>query len=153
LEELKQELRESREKGAEAAPKVATEPPAAATESVSTPRVQLGGYGSGRFGGGSAEGAHPAVSFPRFVLSAGAAVAPKLRVYLELELEHFRKLELERTTVSGNGGLTVEQGIGGTDGSELSLEQGWLQYDLLDELRFRTGAILVPLGRFNINHD
>ena len=155
LEELKQEMREMKEqKRAEAPAKTTAEaPPPAASEAPSTPRVQIGGYGSVRFEESSAKGTHPTFTFRRFVLTADAAVAPKLRAYLELEFERFHNLELERTAVSENGGLKVKQAVGGTDESEISLEQAWLQYDFLEALRFRTGAILVPLGRFNLNHD
>ena len=33
------------------------------------------------------------------------------------------------------------------------MEQAWMQYDIANWLQFRGGAVLVPLGRFNINHD
>ena len=32
-------------------------------------------------------------------------------------------------------------------------EQAWLQYDVNDWLKLRAGDVLVPLGRFNLNHD
>jgi hypothetical protein len=33
------------------------------------------------------------------------------------------------------------------------MEQAWMEYDIAEWLKFRGGAVLVPLGRFNINHD
>lgn len=116
-------------------------------------QVRIGGYGSIRFEENSADEEHATFTLRRFVLTTDAAVAPKLRFYLELEFERFRELELERTAVSEKGGLAVKQAIEGTADSEISLEQVWLEYALLDELRFRTGGVLVPLGRFNLRHD
>jgi hypothetical protein len=62
--------------------------------------------------------------------------------------------ELEKTTQKNSeGGLTSEQAVEGTNDSEIALEQAWLQYDVNDWLNLRAGNVLVPLGRFNINHD
>ena len=56
--------------------------------------------------------------------------------------------------VSENGGITVEQKVvEGTDESEIALEQAWLEFELVQQAKIRTGAVLVPLGRFNLNHD
>jgi len=56
--------------------------------------------------------------------------------------------------LSGPGNdLQAQQTIETSGENEISLEQAWLQYDLYDWLRLRGGAVLVPLGRFNINHD
>src|SRR5512139_513070 len=33
------------------------------------------------------------------------------------------------------------------------MEQARSQYDVADWLKFRGGGVLVPLGRFNLNHD
>lgn len=116
-------------------------------------RVKLGGYGSVRFEGNSLKEQSNTFTFRRFVLTADAKPADPMRVYMELEFERFTQLELERTTRPEAGGLRVAQTVEGTDGSEISFEQLWFQYDLYDWLKFRTGQILVPLGRFNINHD
>lgn len=155
------EIKAERKRGAEAPTGSAAPPAAAPTATAGTAygapaeaeRLQIGGYGSARFEGDSARGTHPTFTLRRFVLTADAKIAPRLRSYLELEFERFRKLELERTAVASNGGLQTKQAIEGTDNSELSLEQAWLQYDLAESLGFRVGAILVPLGRFNLNHD
>jgi hypothetical protein len=117
-------------------------------------RVQLGGYGSLRYEGSSLEDQKHTFTFRRFVLTTDANIAPGIRAYMELEFERFRKLELERTTTKNSeGGLTTEQAIEGTNDSEISLEQTWMQYDINDWLHLRAGNMLVPLGRFNINHD
>ena len=117
-------------------------------------RVQLGGYGSTRFEASNLKDQHDTFTFRRFVLTTDANIAPRLRAYMELEFERFRKLELEKTTQPNDtGGVTVEQAVGGTSDSEISFEQGWLQYDINDWVRLRAGEVLVPLGRFNLNHD
>lgn len=116
-------------------------------------RVKIGGYGSLRFEGNSLDKLQNTFTFRRVVLTTDAKIAPRLRFYLELEYERFRKLELERDIRREAGGLRVQQAIEGTSGSEISLEQAWLQYDLTDWLNLRGGAVLVPLGRFNLRHD
>jgi hypothetical protein len=118
-----------------------------------TDRVRLGGYGSIRYEGSSLDDQKHTFTYRRFVLTADANIAPRLRAYAELEFERFRELELEKKIGPQDGGLAAEQTVEGTEGSEIALEQAWLQYDLKDWLRFRGGAVLVPLGRFNINHD
>ncbi len=116
-------------------------------------RGKIGGYGSVRFESNSLKEQSNTFTFRRFVLTADAKPADPMRVYMELEFERFSHLELERTTRPEAGGLSVTETIGGTDGSEISFEQLWFQYDLYHWLKFRTGQVLVPLGRFNINHD
>lgn len=116
-------------------------------------RVKIGGYGSLRFEGNSLDKLQNTFTFRRFVLTTDAKIAPRLRFYLELELERFRNLEIDRKTRPDGNGLLVQEAIEGTSGSEISLEQAWLQYDLTDWLSFRGGAVLVPLGRFNLHHD
>ena len=60
-------------------------------------RVKLGGYGSTRFEANSLDQLHDTFTLRRLVLTTDAKVAPRLRFYLELEYERFRKLELERS--------------------------------------------------------
>lgn len=116
-------------------------------------RVKLGGYGSLRYENNSLDNLDSTFTFRRFVLTTEAKIAPRLRFVAELEFERFRKLELERSVRRAEGGLRAEQAIEGTSDSEIALEQAWLQYDLTDWLSLRGGAVLVPLGRFNIRHD
>ncbi|HXJ34794.1 MAG TPA: hypothetical protein VMS22_12240, partial [Candidatus Eisenbacteria bacterium] len=182
LKELKAELRRrdaadrKRETGRAAAAKTAPAPAApavaaspasttevAAAEPTSTrdraldaiiDRVRLGGYGSVRFEGSSLDDQPDTFTYRRFVLTADADIAPRLRAYMELEFERFTHLELEKTTTTNaDGGITQEQAVEGSNGSEISLEQAWLQFDLDDMLKLRAGNVLVPVGRFNINHD
>src|SRR3990172_8843637 len=116
-------------------------------------QTKIGAYGSIRYGTSSLDDLHNTFTFRRFVLTTDSPIAERLRAYLELEFERFTELELERRTFPTAGGLRVEQAIEGSNKSEISLEQAWMQYDIADWLKFRGGAVLVPLGRFNINHD
>ena len=116
-------------------------------------RVKVGGYGSMRFEASDLEQQKNEFVFRRFVLTTDANIATRLRAYFELEFERFRTLEVEKTVQPTQAGLGAEQAIEATNNSEISLEQAWLQYDIQDWLRFRAGGVLVPLGRFNINHD
>jgi hypothetical protein len=116
-------------------------------------RVKIGGYGSLRFESNSLDNLENTFTFRRFVLTTEAKIAPRLHFYSELEYERFRKLELERTTSKADNGLLAKQAIEGTNNSEISLEQAWFQYDLTDWVSLRGGAVLVPLGRFNLRHD
>jgi len=116
-------------------------------------RLKLGAYASTRFEASSLKNLKNTFTFRRFVLTGDASIAPRLRSYFELEFEHFRKLEVEKPLTIEAGGLRAEQAIESTDDSEISLEQAWLEFEANRALRFRTGAILVPVGRFNLNHD
>ncbi|MGE0823709.1 MAG: coiled-coil domain-containing protein [Candidatus Binatia bacterium] len=116
-------------------------------------RVKIGGYGSLRYDNSSLDDLNSTFTFRRFVLTTDAKIAPRLRFYLELEYERFRKLELERSAKPEDSGLEVEQAIEGTDGSEIAIEQAWLEYDFTAWLSLRAGAVLIPLGRFNLRHD
>ena len=117
-------------------------------------RVKVGGYGSVRYEYNSLPELHNTFNFRRLVFTTEVNLAPRLRFYSELEFERFRKLELERPALRiQDGGLRAQQAIEGTDGSEISLEQAWLQFDLFEHLSLRGGAVLVPVGRFNIHHD
>jgi len=116
-------------------------------------RVKVGGYGSMRFEASDLDEQKNSFVLRRFVLTTDANIASRLRAYFELEFERFRKLEIEKTLSVENGSLGGEQAIEATNHSEISLEQAWLQYDVEDWLKLRFGAVLVPLGRFNLNHD
>lgn len=116
-------------------------------------RVSIGGYGSVRFESDSPSDLNTTFTLRRFVLTTDANIAPRLRAYFELEFERFRKLELEQTGAPSGSGLETELAIEGTNGSEIALEQAYLDFEVYKELHFQAGAMLVPLGRFNLNHD
>jgi hypothetical protein len=117
-------------------------------------KVKLGGYGSVRFEGNSLEDVKNTFTMRRFVLTADARPFDRIRVYSEIEYERFTLFEIERENVPEAGGFKSVTGLEGTGGTELAMEQMWFQYDIIPTtLGFRMGEILVPLGRFNINHD
>ncbi|MDQ7040786.1 MAG: hypothetical protein Q9M35_07580 [Rhodothermus sp.] len=115
-------------------------------------RARLGGYGAIRFEVADLEHQYNTFTFRRFVLTTDVAITSNLRFLSELELERFRVLELEKV-VEGEGGVTVEQAIEGTDQSEIAIEQAWLEWAIAPAFRLRAGGLLVPVGRFNIHHD
>ena len=125
-------------------------------------KVKLGGYGSVRYENGTSK--DPGTfTFRRFVLTADARVTDRLSVYSEIEYERFSELELEKETFKIREqdergritqGLGFKQELEGTDGSEIAVEQAWAKYNLRDEkLALQAGAVLVPVGRFNLYHD
>ena len=133
--------------------------------------VKIGGYGSFRFETNNIDlgpriGNLPPVrrgfdafDFRRFVGTLDATPAERLRVYTEIEFERFNEIEVERTAIPENRGTRNRAGtrfiqeVEGQSGSEISLEQGWVQYDFGKPLGVRMGVVLPPLGRFNIQHD
>lgn len=115
---------------------------------------KLGGYGSIRFEADSASGPKDTFTFRRFVLTTDAQIASRFRIYSELEFERFRKIELEKEfEANSDGGVTISQAIEGTNRSEIALEQAWFELEFAKYIRLRGGGVLVPIGRFNINHD
>jgi len=116
-------------------------------------RVKVGGYGSVRFEANDLENEENTFTFRRFILTTDASVTDRLRVYLELELERFSELELEKELEATAGGLKVVQAVEGTSGSEIAVEQAWLRYGIAPWLNFEMGGVLVPIGRFNLRHD
>lgn len=125
-------------------------------------RLKFGGYGSIRFENGNAD-MPSTFTFRRFVLTTDVQVNDRLSFFSEIEYERFSELELEKDVFKiaeqdDRGritkGLGFKQEIEGTDGSEIALEQAWAKYKILgDKLAFQVGALLVPVGRFNLYHD
>jgi hypothetical protein len=116
-------------------------------------RVRLGGYGSMRYENANLANQKDTFTMRRLVFTTEAQIHPRLTFYSELEYERFRELELERASFPTAGGLRIEQEVEGTSGSEIALEQAWLQFELDPRLQIRAGGVLVPIGRFNIRHD
>ncbi|HKX12566.1 MAG TPA: hypothetical protein VJP40_05390 [bacterium] len=114
---------------------------------------KLGGYGSIRFETNTGKDLHSTFTFRRFVLTTDAKIASRFRIYSELEFERFRKIELERQVVVDPSGLEIVQEIEGTNQSEIAMEQAWFELEFAKYIRLRGGGVLVPIGRFNINHD
>lgn len=116
-------------------------------------RVDLGGYGSFRLSTFDQEEGEPSFTLRRFVVTTDARLAGKLQVYAEVEYERLTKIEIERGVEAGDDGIAFEQELEGTNGSELALEQAWAQYDVSPSFGVRMGAVLPPVGRYNIRHD
>lgn len=116
-------------------------------------RVHVGGYGSLRYETNDLEDFNNGFDFRRFVLTLDARPVERLHFNFELEFERFTVLELERTISTSPEGIEIEQAIEGSNESELRIEQAWMQYDIVPWLNFRAGALLMPVGRFNLMHD
>lgn len=136
------------------APPPVTSPPTpgpAAPSLVSDFRI--GGYGSTRFEASDLDRLNNTFTFRRFVLTGDATIGERIRGLVELEFERLTELEVERSAPSEGGRRGFSDAIESSDGSELSLEQAWVQFELAPWARYRAGMILVPLGRFNLTHD
>jgi hypothetical protein len=114
---------------------------------------KLGGYGSTRFEASDLPSVNDSFTLRRLVLSGDATIADRIRTVFEVEFERLTELEVERSTTAEGGFQGFSQSIEGSNSSEISLEQAWVQLYLTDWLKFRMGNMLVPVGRFNINHD
>ena len=126
-------------------------PPATTTPWITD--FKIGGYGSTRFEASDIDKVGDTFTFRRFVLSGDATIANRIRSVVELEFEHLTELEVEKSAPSEGGLRGFSNSIESSNGSEISLEQAWVEFMLAEWLRFRAGMLLVPLGRFNLNHD
>jgi hypothetical protein len=63
-------------------------------------------------------------------------------VHLANRLKAFTEIEYERTATTDAGS---RQG-------EIEVEQGWLEYAISDYFKPRFGVLLVPFGKFNLEH-
>lgn len=92
----------------------------------------------------------------RIVPTFSATIKERLRFYTELEFERFGLLELQEDFgQNSKEGYSIlhKTEIEGSRGSEIKLEQMWGEFEIARPLRFRVGAVLPPVGRFNILHD
>jgi hypothetical protein len=115
--------------------------------------VSLGGYGSFRYELSDSEAVKNSLTFRRFIVTTEARIANRLRIHSEVEYERLSEIEVERGVERTEGGLEFEQELEGTNGSELAIEQAWAQFDFTRALGLRFGAVLPPVGRFNVEHD
>jgi hypothetical protein len=123
-------------------------------------RVKIGGYGSVRFEANDTKGdnsipggAARGFTFRRFVLTTDSHLSDRIHIYTEIEFERLLELEVERKVQGAGQGLQFEQGLEGTNGGAVELEQAWAQFDLSKNHGFRFGVVLSPVGRYNIHHD
>jgi hypothetical protein len=153
VDELKQQINRQKQAPPPPPPPAVTEAPPTPARTLDLSDFKIGGYGSVRFEASDLRDLKSTFTFRRFVLSGDATIANRLRGVVELEFERLTELEVERAAPQEGGQRGFSQSIEGSDKSELSLEQAWVQFALADWAKFRAGMILVPLGRFNINHD
>ena len=119
-----------------------------------TDKVTMGGYGSVRYETNSLEEPKPAgFDFRRFVLTTDATPNDRLQAYIEVEFERLGEIEVERALARTSTGTAFTEDLEGGNGGEISIEQMWGQFKFSDPFSVRFGQVLVPLGRFNINHD
>jgi hypothetical protein len=117
-------------------------------------KVTVGGYGSVRYETNSLHEPKPAgFDFRRFVLTTDATPNDRLQAYIEVEFERFAEIEVERGFERTRTGTAFTEDLEGGNGGEVSIEQMWGQFKFGTPLSVRFGQILIPLGRFNINHD
>lgn len=97
-------------------------------------KVHIGGYGEMHYNQLDADGTDTRqLDFHRMVLFFGYEFSDKARFVSEFEIEH--------TLVSDGSRGAVE------------LEQAYLELDLLDNLHFRSGVMLMPIGIVNETHE
>lgn len=116
-------------------------------------RVDIGGYGSFRLSTFDQEEGKPSFTMRRFVVTTDAHFTDRLQVYSEVEYERLTEIEVERGVEVAEGGVEFEQELEGTNGGEIALEQAWAQYNFAPGFAVRMGAVLPPVGRFNLLHD
>lgn len=116
--------------------------------------VDIGGYGSFRYSANDAEELANSITLRRLVVTTDARFADRLQVFSEIEYERLSEIEVERgVEAEEGGGLEFEQEVEGTNASEIAIEQAWAQFNFTDAVGLRFGAVLAPVGRFNLNHD
>lgn len=114
--------------------------------------VKIGGYGSVRHETNSLAAPKPAgFDFRRFVLTTDATPNDRVRAYVEIEFERLGAIEVKRRIKPAADGIKLKEEIEG--GGEISIEQMWGQFKFGEPFSVRVGAILPPVGRFNIAHD
>ena len=129
--------------------------------------TSIGGYASTEFE--NFEESDSTFDQHRFILNVGTQLHDRLRFYSELEFEHGANIEAEGSgeaelsiedsdgdgviSASEASGVPVEFESSNGRGGEVSVEQAWMQYDINHNLGIRGGAVLVPVGRYNLYHD
>ena len=116
---------------------------------VSSPKATVGGYmdlqyrlfnSSNGTGPGQPSTGRGSSSFDqqRFVPFIYSDITDRLKVASELEIEH---------------GIRSKSAQADSGGIEVSLEFATIDYLLREPINFRTGIILLPVGKFNLLHD
>ncbi len=110
--------------------------PATAGHGSGKGKTTLGGYGELHYNNLSnsisGKSAKKEIDMHRFILFVGHEFSKDIRFWSEMEVEHAQ--------VTGSGG-------------EVSIEQGYIEFDLNDSLQSRAGVLLVPVGFINETHE
>ncbi|WP_196137240.1 porin [Aliikangiella sp. G2MR2-5] len=93
-------------------------------------KTTIGGYGEVHYN--NIEGAEE-IDFHRFVLFAGYEFSDKIRFFSELEVEH---------SIAGDG-----------KNGEVELEQAYIEMDLSNDTKLKSGLFLIPVGILNETHE
>lgn len=93
--------------------------------------VSVGGYMDIEFQ--NFQNTHSTFNQHRWIINIGAELANRLRFYSEYEIEY--------------------GGPNSAGGGEAKVEQAWIDYLINDAINLRAGALLVPMGRYNLYHD
>ena len=104
----------------------------------------LGGYTDASFR--SVDGSNDRFETIRFVPFIYADVSDRIKVASELEIEH--------GGITGAADITsAATGQNVRLGGDVKLEFATIDFLLRDEVNFRAGYVLLPLGKFNLVHD
>jgi len=103
-------------------------------ESSSAKQVHIGGYGEMHYANLNTDGVEEReLDFHRMVLFFGYDFNDRIRFVTEFEVEH----------------LLVSAGSQGA----VEIEQAYIEMDLKDNLKFRSGVMLMPIGIVNETHE
>ena len=94
--------------------------------------THLGGYGEMAFHDSSGTG-KPRLDIVRFTIDIDHDFSPAWEVESELEMEHVK----------------LEQGMGG----EIAIEEAFLEYHNNEQIGWRGGLLLIPIGIVNQTHE
>ena len=142
IDELKQKLEQTENKGIETEAKieaVADVLEASPTQVAEKRKTTIGGYGELHYNNLSARDSSrdvESIDFHRFVLFFGHEFNDKTRFYSEVEVEH--------AYVADTGGDTP---------GEVEIEQAFVEFDLKPGLHAKAGLFLIPVGILNETHE
>jgi hypothetical protein len=105
-----------------------------AAQSAAPGSTTVGGYGELIYNNYRDGDVEDRIDFRRFVIFLGHKFTDKLRFFSELEVEH----------------ALVE---GGEESGAVELEQGYIEYRVVEALNFKVGGFLMPLGIINETHE
>jgi hypothetical protein len=120
--------------------------PAAAQQGA--PAVDVGGYGAFRYE--LSDAVRGSFTLRRFALTTDARWRDRLQLFSEVGYERLSGIGVARSVERLEDEATLAQRTAG--GGEIALEQAWAQLRL-GPVTARAGAVLPPVGRFNLHHQ